>query len=59
MIRGIQWSIWLLISRLVMEVTQIAEISTPDSMSAIEFVKDQKTLERVMKVLAQIEHEFS
>lgn len=42
-----------------MEVTQIAEISTPDSMSAIEFVKDQKTLERVMKVLAQIEHEFS
>lgn len=41
-----------------MEVTQIADISTPNGISAIEFVKDQKIFERVMKVLAQIEHGF-
>ncbi|MCX5510448.1 hypothetical protein [Pseudomonas sp. BJa3] len=33
-------------------------LSTPDGMSAIEFVKDQKTLERVMGVLAQMEHGY-
>ncbi|MFK3818576.1 antitoxin Xre/MbcA/ParS toxin-binding domain-containing protein [Pseudomonas sp. NPDC089407] len=29
-----------------------------DGMTAIDFVKDQKTLERVMEVLAQIEHGY-